>query len=113
MFVVIGPSFCSTVFPTDLYEDGDHSDAMRALSCLSVIGIQVLVVMDQLDLKERHETHDMKHYNMNESDKLFSTTLYGCCNKVFIFIKTTIRGPITPEIHTANIICASLQSMSS
>lgn len=39
---------------TDLYEDGDHCDAMRALSCLSVVGIQILVIMDQLDLTETH-----------------------------------------------------------
>lgn len=39
---------------TDLYEDGDHSDAMRALSCLSVVGIQILVIVYQLDLNEKH-----------------------------------------------------------
>ena len=63
----------------DLYENGDHSDAMRALSCLGVVGIQVLVIMDQLDLKERHMTQSITRC---ESD--FSITLYGCdyCNNV-------------------------------
>lgn len=40
----------------DLNEDGDHSDAVRTLDSLGVVGIQILVVMDQLDLSERH-TH--------------------------------------------------------
>lgn len=40
----------------DLNEDGDHSDAVRTLDSLGVVGIQILVVMDQLDLGERH-TH--------------------------------------------------------
>lgn len=37
----------------DLYEDGDHSDAMRVLSCLGVVGVEILVIMDQLHLEER------------------------------------------------------------
>lgn len=42
------------VFPeeqADLYEDGNNSNSMRALSCLAVVGIQILIIMDQLDLK--------------------------------------------------------------
>lgn len=35
---------------TDLYEDGNHGDAMRALRRLGVVGVEILVVMDQLDL---------------------------------------------------------------
>lgn len=51
----IGSSLCFPKGHADLNEDGDHSDAMGALSCLSVVGVQILVIMDQLDLKERHK----------------------------------------------------------
>ncbi len=47
----------------DLDEDGNHSDAMRALSCLSVVGVQILVIMDQLDLKETQSYTE--HYKLN------------------------------------------------
>lgn len=46
-----------TVLPegcAHLDEDGDHSDAMRALCCLSVVGVQILVIVDQLDLNKKH-----------------------------------------------------------
>lgn len=51
----------------DLNEDGDHSDAMRALSCLSEVGVQILVIMDQLDLNKRHNHTD--HYKPNSSNE--------------------------------------------
>lgn len=51
---------------TDLYEDGDHCDAMRALSCLSVVGVQILVIMDQLDLTETHS--DTERYKLDSSN---------------------------------------------
>lgn len=37
----------------ELYEDGDHSNAMRALCCLAVVGIQILVIMNQMDLSRK------------------------------------------------------------
>lgn len=51
----------------DLYEDGDHSDAMRALSCLGVVGVQVLVIVDQLDLQERRS--NTEHYKLHSSNE--------------------------------------------
>lgn len=37
----------------ELYEDGNNSNSMRALSCLAVVGIQILIIMDQLDLSRK------------------------------------------------------------
>lgn len=37
----------------ELYEDGNHSDAMRALGCFTVVGVKILVIMDQLDLSRK------------------------------------------------------------
>lgn len=35
---------------SNLNEDGDHSDAVRAPSRLAVVSIQILIIVDQLDL---------------------------------------------------------------
>lgn len=34
----------------DLYKDRNHGDAMRALCSLGVVGVEILVIMDKLDL---------------------------------------------------------------
>lgn len=44
----------------DLDEDGDHGDAVGAPGCLGVVGVQILVVMDQLDLRKHEEMNRCK-----------------------------------------------------
>lgn len=65
----------------NLYEDGDHSDAMRALSCLSVVGVQILVIMDQLDLKERHNCTDHFKPHLSNEQIMFAN---------FTFLSSTL-----------------------
>ena len=44
----------------DLDEDRNHGDAVRALGRLGVVGIQILVVMDELDLWKHEEKNRCK-----------------------------------------------------